>query len=112
MQEAVLNYCRVPMMGTYLTHKPTPRVGNRLGAGPVGDIFKCAPGGPNDYVYLFCSTPEMWRSFCKTLGRPEIADDPRFKQNADGGKSFEELTGIIEDWTGKHSKQEVMKLMG
>src|SRR5207253_2027725 len=28
MQEAVLNYCRVPMMGTYLTHKPTPRVGN------------------------------------------------------------------------------------
>jgi crotonobetainyl-CoA:carnitine CoA-transferase CaiB-like acyl-CoA transferase len=28
----------------------------------------------------------MRRSFCKTLGRPEIADDPRFKQNADGGR--------------------------
>jgi formyl-CoA transferase len=112
MQEAVLNFCRVPMMSTYVTHKPTPRVGNRLGAGPVGDIFKCAPGGPNDYVYLFCSTPEMWRSFCKTLGRPEITDDPRFKANADGGMDLAELTRIIEDWTGKRSKQEVMKLMG
>jgi formyl-CoA transferase len=48
MQDAVLNFVRVPMMGTYITHKPTPRVGNRLGAGPLGDIFKCSPGGPND----------------------------------------------------------------
>src|SRR5216110_1309897 len=51
MQEAVLNFCRVPMMGTYVTHKPTPRTGNRVGAGP-GDIFKCAPGGDNDYVFM------------------------------------------------------------
>src|SRR5882762_2522864 len=45
MQEAVLNFVRVPMMSTYLTHEPAKRAGNRLGAGPVGDIFKCAPGG-------------------------------------------------------------------
>src|SRR6202049_3047080 len=35
-EDAVLNFVRVPMMGTYITHKPTPRVGNRLGAGPLG----------------------------------------------------------------------------
>src|ERR1700724_3553724 len=45
MQEAVLNFCRVPMMGTYVTHEPAQRAGNRLGGGPGGDIFKCAPGG-------------------------------------------------------------------
>ena len=112
MQEAVLNYVRVPMRGSYLTHEPVPRIGNRVGVGAVGDIYKCAPGGPNDYVYLFCSTPEMWRSFCTILGRPEMIDDPRFKGNADGGKNLEELTRIIEEWTGKRSKQEVMKLMG
>src|SRR5580693_9272105 len=78
MQEAVLNFVRVPMMGTYLTGKPTPRVGNRLGAGPLGDIFKCAPCGPNDYVYLYCSNLEMWHTLFATIGRPEIATDPRF----------------------------------
>src|SRR5208282_5381075 len=77
MQEAVLNFVRVPMMGTYLTHKPTPRVGNRIGAGPVGDIFKCKPGGPNDYVFLYTSSQEMWYTLWQTIGRPEIADDPR-----------------------------------
>jgi formyl-CoA transferase len=70
MQDAVLNFVRVPMMGTYITHKPTPRVGNRLGAGPLGDIFKCSPGGPNDYVYLYCSNQEMWDTFFKTIWPP------------------------------------------
>jgi formyl-CoA transferase len=41
-----------------------------------------------------------------------MIDDPRFKGNADGGQNLEELTRIIEEWTGQRTKQEVMKLMG
>ena len=74
MQEAVLNFVRVPMMGTYITHKPTPRSGNRVGGGGPGDIFKCAPGGDNDYCYILCTTPEMFGSLCQAIGHPEIAD--------------------------------------
>jgi formyl-CoA transferase len=112
MQEAVFNYVRVPMRHTYVSNQPAPRVGNRLGVGAPGDIYKCAPGGPNDYVYLFCSTLEMWQAFCRTLGRPELASDPRFKDNAARSENLEELTRIIEEWTGQRSKHEVMKLMG
>src|ERR1700720_2280972 len=79
MQEAVFNFVRVPMMGTYITNQPTPRAGNRLPGGAIGDIFKCAPGGPNDYVYMLCTTPEMFQALCKIIGRPEIPEDPRFK---------------------------------
>jgi formyl-CoA transferase len=112
MQDAVLNYVRVPMMGTYLTGKPTPRVGNRLGAGPLGDIFKCAPCGPNDYVYLYCSNLEMWHTLFATIGRPEIADDPRFIDRKERRNNIEALTQIVEDWTATRTKQEVMKIMG
>jgi formyl-CoA transferase len=112
MQDAVLNYVRVPMMGTYLTGKPTPRVGNRLGAGPLGDIFKCAPCGPNDYVYLYCSNQEMWHTLCATIGRPEIADDPRFSDRKERRNNVDALTQIVEQWTATRSKQEVMKIMG
>jgi formyl-CoA transferase len=112
MQEAVLNYVRVPMMGTYLTQKPTPRVGNRVGAGPIGDIFKCAPGGPNDYVYLYCANQDMWHSLWKTIGKPEVADDPRFSDRKERRKHIEELTQLVENWTSQHTKQEVMKIMG
>ena len=112
MQEAVLNYVRVPMMGTYITQKPTKRVGNRLGAGPVGDIFKCSPGGPNDFVYLYCSNEEMWRTLWNTIDRRDVLDDPRFKDRKAQRENADVLTQIIEEWTGKRTKQEVMKIMG
>jgi formyl-CoA transferase len=112
MQEAVFNFVRVPMMDVHITHEPTPRRGNRLGSGAVGDIFKCAPGGPNDYVYMLCTSPEMWQSMCKVIGKPEVPEDPRFKERKDRGKYMDELTAIIEEWTTKRTKHEVMKLMG
>jgi len=112
MQEAVLNYVRVPMMGTYITQKPTKRVGNRLGAGPVGDIFKCSPGGPNDFVYLYCSNEEMWKTLLNTLDRRDVFDDSRFKDRKGQRENAEALTQIIEEWTGKRTKHEVMKIMG
>jgi len=112
MQDAVLNYVRVPMMDTYLTNLPTKRRGNRLGAGLVGDIFRCAPGGPNDYVYLYCSNQEMWQLFWQAMGRPDVLDDPRFQDRTARRENIEALTQIIEEWTTSHTKQEVMKIMG
>jgi formyl-CoA transferase len=112
MQEAVFNFVRVPMMDVHTTHKPTPRRGNRLGGGAVGDIFKCSPGGPNDYVYMLCTSPEMWQALCKTIGRVDVPEDPRFKDRKEREKYSEELTRIIEEWTSQRTKHEVMKLMG
>ena len=112
MQEAVFNFVRVPMMGTYITNEPTPRAGNRLASGAIGDIYKCAPGGPNDYVYMLCTTPEMFQALSRTIGRPELFEDPRFRDRRERVKYIEELSRIIEEWTSQHSKHEVMRLMG
>lgn len=112
MQEAVLNYVRVPMRHSYLSHQASPRVGNRLGVAVPGDIYRCAHGGPNDYVYLFCSTGEMWEAFCEVIGHPELAKDPRFSDNAARHRNLEVLTRVIEEWTIKRPKYEVMRLMG
>src|SRR5579863_4373722 len=108
MQEAVLNFVRVPMMGTYVTHKPTRRVGNRVGAGP-GDVFKCAPGGDNDFVYILCTTPDMWTSLCGAMGMAELATDERYKNAHVREKNIEALTATIESWTGARTKRDVMK---
>lgn len=112
MQEAVFNFVRVPMMETHITHEPAQRRGNRVGAGVVGDIFKCAPGGPNDYVYMLCTSPEMWDQMWKTIGRPDVLADPRFSDRKERVNHMDELTAIIEEWTGKRTKHEVMRLMG
>jgi formyl-CoA transferase len=111
MQEAVLNFCRVPMMATYVTKKPVPRAGNRL-PGILGDIFPCAPGGDDDYVFVLCTTPEMWKGLCGAIERPELADDERFNNARARAQNLEPLTAIISEWTRKHTKHEVMKNFG
>jgi formyl-CoA transferase len=111
MQEAVLNFCRVPMMATYVTKKPVPRAGNRL-PGILGDIFPCAPGGDDDYVFVLCTTPEMWQSLCEAIGRPELADDERFSNARSRAHNLEPLTAIISEWTRERTKHEVMKILG
>ncbi len=111
MQDAVLNYVRVAMMATYLTHKPVVRAGNAVAAVP-GDTFKCAPGGDNDYAYIFCSTAEMWRSFCAAIGQPGLADEERFADPRSRRKNGAALVAIINEWTSRHTKHEVMKILG
>ncbi len=112
MQDAILNFCRVPMMGTYITHKPVPRMGNRLAGGAPGDIFKCAPGGDNDYVYILCTTPEMWSALCRTMGREDMITDERFKDRRSRGHHADEINAAITEWTSRHTKHEVMQMLG
>jgi len=112
MQEAVLNFVRVPMMGTYVTHKPAPRVGNRIGGGGPGDIYKCAPGGDNDYCYILCTSPEMVASLWQVIDRSELATDERFRTGRNRAQNVEALTAIINEWTGRHTKFEVMRILG
>jgi formyl-CoA transferase len=112
MQEAVLNFVRVPMMGTYITNRPVPRMGNRLGGGGPGDIFKCAPCGDNDYCYILCTTPEMWQSLCRAIGQPGLATDDRFKDGKSRAHNTEALNETITAWTSQRSKQEVFKILG
>ncbi len=111
MQDAVVNYVRVPMMGTYVSQKPVRRMGNKLGPG-ISDIYKCAPGGDDDYVFMLTTNEEMWRALCGAMGRPELSDDPRFANPKARAKNNEELTAILNEWTGRHTKHEVMQMLG
>jgi formyl-CoA transferase len=111
MQDAIVNFVRVPMMGTYMTQKPVRRMGNKLGAG-ISDIYKCAPGGDNDYVFMLTTNEEMWRALCHAMEQPELSDDPRFATPKARAKNNEELTAILNEWTGRRTKHEVMKILG
>ena len=111
MQDAVVNYVRVPMMGTYMTQKPVRRMGNKLGPG-ISDIYRCAPGGDDDYVFMLTTNEEMWRALCGAMQRPELAGDPRFDSPKTRAKNNEELSALLNQWTSQHTKHEVMKILG
>jgi formyl-CoA transferase len=110
MQDAVVNLIRVSLREHQRDGVPE-RTGNQLGKNVPGTTYPCAPGGANDYVYIYAQ-PQMWAAVCKTLGQPELAEDPRFNTPDARWQNRAVLDGIVAEWTSKRTKQEVMKLMG
>ncbi|HET7880085.1 MAG TPA: formyl-CoA transferase [Acetobacteraceae bacterium] len=111
MQDAVVNLIRVSLRDHQRSGKPMQRQGNQLGRTVPGTTYPCAPGGPNDYVYIFAQ-PQMWQAFINAIGQPELADDPRFASAESRWEERAALNAIVEAWTRKHSKHEVMKVLG
>jgi formyl-CoA transferase len=111
MQDAVVNIIRVSLRDHQRQGRPMERHGNQLGHTVPGTTYACAPGGPDDYVIILCQ-PQMWPGMVKTLGRPELADDPRFKTADARWENRDALNAVVEEWTRQRSKYEVMRLLG
>ncbi|MGA6162072.1 formyl-CoA transferase [Amycolatopsis magusensis] len=120
MQHAVLNLCRVKLRDQQrLSHGPlaeypnenfgdeVPRSGNASGGGQPGWAVRCAPGGPNDYVYVIVQ-PVGWEPIAKLIGRPELAEDPEWATPEARLPKLDKMFQLIEEWTINHGKWEVL----
>jgi len=112
MQDAVVNLSRIAMLGHYLGDVPVQRRGNRVTALAPTDLYPCAPGGPNDYAFLITTTQAMWESLLTAIGRADIIVDPRFADQRNRNKHFDELFAAIAAWTRQRDKFEVMRVLG
>jgi formyl-CoA transferase len=114
MQDAMLHYMRTNFATQARTGKPVERNGASPGGNnaPSG-LYPCAPGGPNDWVYIMTSraNPEHWVRLCKAMGHEELIEDPRFRTPADRAKNSETLDAIIIEWTRARTKQDAMRLI-
>ncbi|MEV6020135.1 MULTISPECIES: formyl-CoA transferase [unclassified Streptomyces] len=121
MQHAVLNLCRVKLRDQQrLAHGPlaeypnedfgdeVPRSGNASGGGQPGWAVKCAPGGPNDYVYVIVQ-PAGWGPITRLIGRPELADDPGWSTPRARLPRLAKMFQLIEEWTVTLPKWRVLE---
>ncbi|MEU8792915.1 formyl-CoA transferase [Streptomyces sp. NPDC048643] len=121
MQHAVLNLCRVKLRDQQrLAHGPlaeypnedfgdeVPRSGNASGGGQPGWAVRCAPGGPNDYVYVIVQ-PAGWQPLTRLIARPELADDPEWSTPRARLPKLAKMFQLIEEWTSTLPKWEVLE---
>jgi formyl-CoA transferase len=111
MQDAVVNLIRVSLRDHQRFGAPMPRRGNQMGRGVPSTTYPCAPGGPNDYVFI-TAQQQMWPAFCEAIGRPELARDPRFADDDARWENRDALNAIVTDWTRARSKHEAMRILG
>ncbi|MFV0294684.1 MAG: CaiB/BaiF CoA transferase family protein [Hyphomicrobiaceae bacterium] len=116
MQDAMLHYIRIAFSTQARTGVAAGRAGAKTlsGANPPVGIFPCKPGGPNDWVYIYTSrgNPEHWKRLARVVGRPELADDPKYATVEARSEREAEVEEIISAWTRTQSKQEAMRLIG
>jgi formyl-CoA transferase len=116
MQDAMLHYIRIAMAVTANTGRAAPRAGAKVlgsSASPSG-LYPCAPGGPNDYVYVYTSiaNPAHWHRLLEVLGHPELIGDPRFETREARVEHEAQVDALVSAWTRQRDKHEAMRVLG
>ncbi|MBI2207615.1 MAG: formyl-CoA transferase [Candidatus Rokubacteria bacterium] len=110
MQDAVVNLIRVSLRDHQRLGRPMERTGNQLGAGVPGTTYRCAPGGPNDYVFVFVQQ-QMWHPLLRAMGREDLVGDARYETADARWRHKAEVDALVEAWTSTRGKHDVMKIL-
>ncbi|MCW0235027.1 MAG: CoA transferase [Ferrovibrio sp.] len=87
---------------------PAPRTGNRHGglAEAPYNVYPTKDG----YVAIISVNEAHWIGLTKAMGKPELANDPRFKTVLDRLKHIDMTDKIVSDWTSGLTRTEVTEL--
>ena len=111
MQEATTYFLRTTVASASdYGRQVAPRWGNGAGAG--ANLFPCAPGGPNDYVYIMAFTPKHSEALWRAIGRPELDQAVPAEAVAASDHAAPDLYEEVAAWTGQRSKAEAMEILG
>ncbi len=111
MQETVVNFMKMQMsMKERFLPDPIPRTGARFV--PTATLFPCAPGGPNDYIFIMVVTDRMWDDLIMAIDRPDLAADERFNTWLARSQNAEVLEAEIGAWSSQRTKWEAMEYLG
>ncbi len=84
-------------------------VGNSsLQSAPHG-VYPCL--GEDRWLLLTVTTDKEWEGFKRAIGNPVWADEERFATLTGRLRNIESLDSLIQEWTRKHSPEEVMAIL-
>ena len=87
----------------FATGKNPSPIGNRDTSTYPYDSFPAKDGT----VVFGTSGDASWRTLARVMGRPELADDPRYRHIADRLARQDELAALVGEWTRGRSCAEV-----
>jgi crotonobetainyl-CoA:carnitine CoA-transferase CaiB-like acyl-CoA transferase len=83
------------------------RTGNRFPFVAPRNVYGTKDGL---YLALAASTPTIFERVARAIDRPELVDDPRFRDNNARLAHQDELDEIIAAWMGERTQREVMEV--
>ncbi len=99
-ESAVLEYEQ-----TETVRQPT---GPRLPRIAPSNVYRSKDG---KWVVIAANHDTLWRRLAELIGRPELAQDPRFIDHHARGENEDLLDELIGDWAQQHTAQELDELV-
>ena len=108
MVDAVLAFCEpVTNLYSYLGKVPGP-VGNRNPEiAPMGAVR-----AKDGWVVLAVPPGRIWSIFCEAIGRSDLVEHPHFASERARVENADEVYGVIEEFTRRHTKAELAVILG
>ncbi len=110
MQEATTYFLRT----TIASSSDWGRVAaSRYGNGSTAstNLYACAPGGPNDYLYVIAFLPRHLQALFETVGRPDLFEKLRENPFDADNEANPEASEAIAKWTRQRTKYEAMEAL-
>jgi formyl-CoA transferase len=72
------------------------------------NIFKSRD---DTWVVIAANQDAVFRRLCGAMGRPELADDPRYATHLARGENQEEVDGLVAEWAARHDAHEIDRIL-
>lgn len=106
--EAVLAYMESLIPEYALTGYIRERTGPVLPGVAPSNMYPTADG---QWLVMGANADNVFRRLCHAMGRPELAEDPRFATHDARGQNMEALDSIIADWSSTQLVDQLVELL-
>lgn len=106
--------CAFAAMSTFLPRlldgsgSSVGRVGNRHAMASPWNVFHALDG----WLLVCAASDVQWRRICALVGRPELAEDPRYARVADRVGHHADVDRIVQDWVAGETIERCVELLG
>ncbi|GAA3456549.1 CaiB/BaiF CoA transferase family protein [Dactylosporangium matsuzakiense] len=100
MESTMVDYERAGVLRT--------RTGSVLPGVAPSNVYTSADGAE---IAIAGNADAVYRRLCQAMGRPELADDPRFDNHEARGRNSAILDDEIERWTGSRTAEELLGVL-
>jgi crotonobetainyl-CoA:carnitine CoA-transferase CaiB-like acyl-CoA transferase len=87
---------------------PGARFGNQHPFTAPYDAFQATDG----WVVVASASNKLFRALCEGIGRPELADDERFRSHRGRARHREQINALVGEWVRERSCDEVVAALG
>lgn len=100
-------YFILPAILDYVANGREPtRMGNSATAAVPHGVFPCK--GEDRWCTVAVSTDEQWANLCRSMGKPEYVNDPRFATFIGRKEREDAVNKLVGEWTANFAPEEVM----